>query len=329
MTGRMTGPEVVTLGEAFIGLIADGGRSLADATTFSRHVIGAEANVAVGLARLGRRVAFVGRVGADGFGTAIARRLGGEGVDIRHLTVDPEAPTGLMLRERRALGPSQALYHRRGSAGSRLGVDDVEAAASLLRDAQWLHVTGITPALGAGARAAHERALAIATEAGVPISFDVNLRRLLWSDLEAARALAPLVSRANVVLGSPDELAVVAGVDDDGTGTAAATVLHGQGIPTVIAKLGDRGAVLHDRTGAGLQVAALRVPHVVDPIGAGDAFCAGFLAARLEGLDDPVALRWAVACGAAAVTVDGDMDGMPDRPTLDRLLAGSPADIVR
>ena len=66
MTGRMTGPEVVTLGEAFIGLIADGGRSLADATTFSRHVIGAEANVAVGLARLGRRVAFVGRVGADG-----------------------------------------------------------------------------------------------------------------------------------------------------------------------------------------------------------------------------------------------------------------------
>ena len=87
--------------------------------------------------------------------------------------------------------------------------------------------------------------------------------------------------------------------------------------------------MLHERTGASVEVAALRVSHVVDPIGAGDAFCAGFLAARLEGLDDPASVRWAVACGAAAVSVEGDMDGMPDRATLDRLLAGGPADIVR
>ena len=328
MTDR-TGPEVVTLGEAFIGLVAEGGRPLADTTMFSRHVIGAEANVAVGVARLGRRVAFVGRVGADGFGTAIARRLRGEGVDVSHVTVDPDAPTGLMIRERRALGPSQALYHRRGSAGSRLTVEDVEAAAPAIRSARWLHVTGITPALGESARAAHERALAIAGEAGIPISFDVNLRRLLWTDAEAARVLAPLLPRAAVVLGSPDELAAVAGTDDDDTGTAAAAALHGRGVPAVIAKLGERGAMLHERTGASVQVAALRVPHVVDAIGAGDAFCAGFLAGRLEGLDDPASVRWAVACGAAAVSVEGDMDGMPDRATLDRLLAGGPGDIVR
>jgi 2-dehydro-3-deoxygluconokinase len=268
-------------------------------------------------------------VGADGFGTAITRRLRGEGVDVTHLTTDDQAPTGLMLRERRGLGASQALYHRRGSAGSRLTPDDVDAAASIIRAASWLHVTGITPALGPAARAAHARALAIATAAGVPVSFDINLRRLLWTDAEAAEALAPLVERATVVLGSPDELAVVAGVDDDGTGEAAATVLHERGVPTVVAKVGERGAILHGPSRAALHVAALRVPHVVDPIGAGDAFCAGFLAARLEGLDDPVALRWAVACGAAAVTVDGDMDGLPDRSTLDRLIAGSPGDIVR
>jgi 2-dehydro-3-deoxygluconokinase len=296
---------------------------------FSRHVIGAEANVAVGLARLGRRVAFVGRVGADGFGTAIARRLRGEGVDVSHITIDPDAPTGLMIRERRALGPSQALYHRRGSAGSRLTVDDIEAAAPAIRGARWLHVTGITPALGETARAAHERALAIAGEAGVWISFDVNLRRLLWSDAEAGRVLAPLLPRATVVLGSPDELAAVAATDDDGDSTAAAAALHQRGVPTVIAKLGERGAMLHDGPGPGLEVPAIRVPHIVDPIGAGDAFCAGFLAARLEGLDVPASVRWAVACGAAAVSVEGDMDGMPDRPTLDRLLAGGPGDIVR
>jgi len=324
-----TDPEVVTLGEAFIGLVAEGGRSLADSTMFSRHVIGAEANVAVGLARLGRRVAFVGRVGADGFGTAIARRLRGEGVDVSHITVDAHAPTGLMIRERRALGPSQALYHRRGSAGSRLTVADVEAAAPAIRNARWLHVTGITPALGETARAAHERALAIAGEAGVAVSFDVNLRRLLWSDAEAGRVLGPLLPRATAVLGSPDELAAVAGTHDDGDGTVAAAALHGRGVPTVVAKLGERGAMLHDGTGPGVDVPAIRVPHVVDPIGAGDAFCAGFLAARLEGLDARASVRWAVACGAAAVSVEGDMDGMPDRATLDRLLAGGSGDIVR
>jgi len=325
----VTGPEVVTLGEAFIGLVADGGRSVADATTFSRHVIGAESNVAVGLARLGHPVAFVGRVAGDGFGTAITRRLRGEGVDVSHVTVDPDAPTGLMLRERRALGVSRAVYHRRGSAGSRLSVADVEAAAPAIRSARWLHVSGVTPALGEPARSAHARALAIAADAGIPVSFDINLRRLLWDDDEAARVLAPMLVHATIVLGSPDELAVVAGVDDDGTGERAAAVLHDRGVPTVIAKLGDRGAALHDRAGTGLQVAAIPVPQVVDPVGAGDAFCAGFLAARLEGLDDRVALRWAVACGAAAVTVEGDLDGLPDRATLDRLLAGVTGDIVR
>jgi 2-dehydro-3-deoxygluconokinase len=323
------GAEVVTLGEAFIGLVAGGGRSLADAETFRRYVIGSEANTAVGLARLGRRVAFVGRVGADGLGTAILRRLRGEGVDVAHVTVDPEGATGLMLRERRELGASEAVYHRRGSAGSRLTAKDVEAAASAIRGATWLHVTGITPALSDTAREAHARAIAIASDAGVPISFGVNLRRLLWSDHEAAAVLGPLARRATLIVGSPDELATVAGTEADATGSLAAAALLAAGTTTVVATLGAGGTVLHDRTGAGLALDALSIPRVVDPVGAGDAFVAGFLAARLEGLDDPLALRWAVACGAAAVTVEGDMDGLPDRAGLERLVGGEARDILR
>ena len=93
---------------------------LAEAATFERHIAGAEANVAVGLARLGQSVAYIGRVGGDGFGVAIVRRLRGEGVDVGHLTVDTSATTGLMLRERRVLGAAQVVYARTGSAGSRL-----------------------------------------------------------------------------------------------------------------------------------------------------------------------------------------------------------------
>jgi 2-dehydro-3-deoxygluconokinase len=321
--------DVVTLGEAFIGLVAEGGASLADAGVFRRHVIGSEANTAVGLARLGRTVAFVGRVGADGFGTAIRRRLRGEGVDIAHLTNDPDGPTGLMLRERRELGASEAIYHRRGSAGSRVTTADVEAAADTIRAAAWLHLTGITPALSATARDAQARALDIAIEAGIPVSFGVNLRRLLWTDEAAAAVLGPIARRTALVIGSIDELATVAGTEPDALGEVAAGALLAAGVTTVVATLGARGAALHDRTGAGLHVDAMSVSRVVDPVGAGDAFVAGFLAARLEGLADPLALRWGVACGAAVVAVEGDMDGLPERPHLERLLSAEARDILR
>ena len=98
-------PEVIAIGEPLVALLAVGSAPLADVESFSRHVAGAEANVAVGLARLGRRALYVGRVGDDGFGRTIARRLRGEGVDASGIVVDPERRTGLLVRERRALGP--------------------------------------------------------------------------------------------------------------------------------------------------------------------------------------------------------------------------------
>ena len=124
-------PEVIAVGEPLIALLAVGSAPLADVESFSRHVAGAEANVAVGLARLGHRALFVGRVGADGFGRAILCRMRGEDVDVSGIVVDPERRTGLLVRERRALGASEVLYHRSGSAGSALGPSDIDAAGSI------------------------------------------------------------------------------------------------------------------------------------------------------------------------------------------------------
>ena len=120
--------DVVTLGECLASFVATTPGPLAEAIGFERHVAGAEANVAVGLARLGHTVTYIGRVGADGFGTAIVRRLRGEGVDVRYLATDDSAPTGVMFRERRSLGAIDVVYHRRGSAASKLGPDDVDRA---------------------------------------------------------------------------------------------------------------------------------------------------------------------------------------------------------
>lgn len=326
-------PEIVTLGECLVSFVATTPGSLAEARAFERHIAGAEANVAVGLARLGHSVAYIGRVGEDGFGTAIRRHLRGEGVDVRHLAMDPEATTGIMFRERRALGAVAVLYARAGSAGSRLEPADVERAAAdgIFDRARWLHLTGITPALSDGGRAAVVRALDLARAAHLTVSFDVNLRRRLWPDEVAAPVLRSLAAGADIVLGSPDELAAIAGRPDEGTTHAAdlARAVLDLGPSLVVVKLGSGGAVAVSRDGESVAAPAMAGATVVDPVGAGDAFCAGFIAARLEGADLAHALRAANACGASAVAASGDMAGLPERAELDRLLADGGPDTLR
>jgi 2-dehydro-3-deoxygluconokinase len=322
--------EVVTLGECLISLIATAPGPLAEASTFERHVAGAEANLAVGLARLGHAVAYIGRVGGDGFGTAITRRLRGEGVDVDHLAIDADATTGLMLRERRILGAAQVVYARTGSAGSRLSIEDVDRAAAdgVFRDVRWLHVTGITPALSTTAHEAARHAVELARTAGLTISFDVNLRRRLWSDTEAAPIVRAFAERADIVLGSPDELAVVTGASADDP-TALAHAVLDLGPAFVVVKLGADGAIGLERGGTPLTSPAIPVSSVIDPVGAGDGFCAGFIAARLDGADLETALRTGNACGAAAVAALGDLTGLPDRAELARLLAAAGPDTIR
>ena len=318
--------DVVTLGECLAAFVATNPGPFAEATLFEWHVAGAEANVAVGLARLGRSVAYIGRVGDDGFGTAITRALRGEGVDLAHLAVDRNARTGVMFRERRVLGAMDVVYHRSGSAGSRLSIEDVDRAneAGVIRGARWVHLTGITPALSPSARAAVDRARELARDAGATVSLDLNLRRRLWSEEEAARVLRELASEVDVVLGSVDELALVAGTDQDRDPEEIVAVVSELGPSTVVAKLGATGAIGLEEGGRPVHAPAFDVPVVVDPVGAGDAFCAGFIAARLEGTDLATALRMGNACGALAAAASGDQAGLPDRAELGRFLAGGP-----
>jgi 2-dehydro-3-deoxygluconokinase len=325
--------EVLTLGECFIAFVALQRGPMAEAVTWSRTVAGAEGNVAVGLARLGVDVGFIGRVGDDGLGTAVRRRLRGEGVDVGHLHVDGEAPTGVMFRELRDLGPAEVVYWRRGSAGSRLSADDVREADALFGDCRWLHVTGITPALSVSAAEAVDAAIDRARTAGATISLDVNVRRRLWSEAEAGSVLGALAARCDVILGSVEEVALVGGEVDsldagyDADPIAAADALLALGPRCVVVKLGADGALARIRGGEGdletVLAPALGAVSVVDPVGAGDAFTAGFIAASLEGATPDEALRVANACGASAVATFGDLAGLPTRRELERLLAGS------
>jgi 2-dehydro-3-deoxygluconokinase len=308
-----TVPELVTLGEAMVLLLSDSERPLRRARSFERSVAGAESNVAIGVARLGHTARFLGRVGADAFGDVVRDTLRAEGVDAQ-LQVDDDAPTGLLVRDRHPQRPVEVVYHRRGSAGSRLDVDDVRGQVA---GARILHLTGITPLLSDTAAQAIDTAIDEARAHGVQVVFDPNVRLRLASASQAADTLGPIARRADVVLAGVDEARLLSGRADEHD--AAAWLLAGDA-DLVVIKDGGRGAWATDGT-ATWQQAAHAVP-VVDPVGAGDAFAAGLIAAMLRGLDTSAGLAMGAAVAAAVVQVAGDLDGLPTDAELQGALAG-------
>ncbi|MFI1151180.1 sugar kinase [Streptomyces sp. NPDC020817] len=310
---------LVTLGETMAVLAADRPGPLASGTPLRLGFAGAEATVAIGVSRLGHVASWIGRVGADSAGTMILDGLRGEAVDVTRARVDDAAPTGLMLRERRTPDHTRVTYYRRGLAGARLDPEDIDP--ELVARARILHVTGITPALGDRPLAAVRRAVDLARAAGVTVSLDLNYRARLWNREEAAAELTHLVTRADVVFAGPDEASLIVAEADPAT---MARTLLDLGPREAVLKLGARGAVAVTHDGEAVQDI---VPvTLVDPIGAGDAFVAGYLAGLLDGTDLPGRLLLAATCGAFAVAAPGDWEGLPRRAELD-LLQG--ADVTR
>ncbi|MEU4242319.1 sugar kinase [Actinoplanes sp. NPDC026619] len=305
----MTG-GLFTFGETMGLVAADGIGPLAYARGFSFGIGGAESNVAVGVARLGGSATWLGRVGPDATGALIKARL--EAAGVRALVVPDETFTGLMVRYRRSGEFAHVDYHRAGSAGSRLSPADIPTAE--VREAGVLHVTGITPALSETCRSAVFQAVETARAAGVPVSIDINYRSKLWSRYDAAPVFRDLVGMADIVFASPDEAALFVDADDLLGGLAKL------GPAEVILKDGGNGCTAQIG-GERLSAPALPVT-VVDPVGAGDAFVAGYLADRLAGAAPVQRLTTAIAAGAFAVTVSGDCEGAPDRSELAALTGG-------
>jgi len=312
VTGDTRTPEVVCIGEPLVALVGRELGPLQTTDTFSAHVTGAELNVAVGLARQGVSVAFVGRRGCDAFGERVARTLRAEGVGTTHLRADPDAPTGMLVRNLRPFGSAEVMYARARAAGSRLDEEDVRAAASEIAAARFIHVTGITPALSEASAQAVQAAVKIAREAGTAVSVDINLRARLC-DLETQRqALHPVLAAADLVFCGEDEGVLLTGAED---AFAVASELQASGAKQIVIKRGAEGATVF---GAGDQRIAHPARDVVpvDLVGAGDAFAAGYLAALLRDLDVETALRAAVTTAACVITARGDIDGLPDQREL-------------
>ncbi|QUF03607.1 sugar kinase [Actinosynnema pretiosum subsp. pretiosum] len=306
----MTSPGVVTIGETMALVTLPSSGRVTAAAPVVLGVGGAESNVAIGLARLGVPATWVSRVGDDALGALVVRELRGEGVTVL-APRDPDAPTGMMLKEHRNGRPTRVRYYRGGSAASLLGPADVDRAT--VAGAAVLHLTGITPALGDGPRAAVRHAVDLARSEGVTVTFDVNHRKTLWSDEEARPVLAELVSKADVVFAGAEEAELVLGTPGAAEEELVAG-LAGLGAGTAVLKIGERGALAH-RDGVRTHVPTTPAA-VVDPVGAGDAFVAGFLAELVAGRPLETCLRTGNACGGLVVGVPGDWEGLPTRAEL-------------
>lgn len=297
----MTAPDVIALGETMAAFAPENGGDLSSAEVFTCSSAGAESNTCIGLARLGLHVAWVSRLGTDPLGDRVLAEIECAGVDVRWVVRDPARPTGVMVKD---TGNGSVHYYRRGSAASALDPSDLLGVP--VADARCVVVTGITALIGASPGAT---AHALLEEARGLRVVDPNFRSNLWGSDKAVELVRPLVALADLLLGGRGELQRLVGrADLDGENLARRCRLLGPA--EVVVKRGRDGAGGLDAAGDWHEHAPAATPDV-DPVGAGDAFNAGYLAVRLADGAVPEALEWGAGCGAAVAGQLGDTAGFP------------------
>ncbi|MFB7606702.1 sugar kinase [Streptomyces gardneri] len=354
-------PDFVCLGESMVTFLPSRPGRLADVPSFARAIGGAESNVACALAAAGHRVRWVGRVGRDGFGHHLVETIGAHGVDVTAVGRDPHRPTGIYFRtaDDRAADAHEVVYYRAGSAASAMSPATVPYDS--VADGRVLHLTGITAALSADCLAlmreltaprpgrplvsfdvnhrpalwrdgtAPEVLLELARRADL-VFVGADEAEELWGPREPDEIRRVLAEPAVVVVKRGGEGAVAfercaasfptpplpepglrpgprssnAGRAEDAAATAPCS-----------------GPVPAPETRTPDTVTAVPAPlvDVLAPVGAGDAFAAGFLSATLRGLDMTARLRHGHLMAAAALTVPGDVAVPPRRAHADRLAA--------
>ncbi|KAA5832886.1 sugar kinase [Saccharopolyspora hirsuta] len=280
---------------------------LEQAPVFTLSAGGAESNVAIHLAALGHRVGWASRVGDDPLGRRLVATIAAAGVDTGLVEVRSDAPTGVYFKDPTPQG-TRVHYYRAGSAASTMDEDFLPD--DVLDAPQVLHLSGITPALSAGCDRLVRHLLTRPRRAR--ITFDVNYRPALWPVAQAAPELRELAQLADTVFVGLDE----------------ATALWGVETPEDVRKLLDRPSVVVVKDGAdaahALGAEAVTVPapevEVVEPVGAGDAFAAGFISGVLRGADAVRCLRLGHLLAAHSLLSTEDHTASPDRADLARWL---------
>nr|WP_277611143.1 sugar kinase [Streptomyces scabichelini] len=315
--------DVVCVGETMAVFSPPDARPLAEQPTLRLTVGGAESNVACGVAGLGHRAAWLSRVGDDPFGQRILSELASRNVDVSGVEIDPARPTGVYFKDP---GPdsTRTHYYRGGSAATLMSPDLVRSP--VLSRARIVHLSGVAAALSEScARLLEALLIHRATGPGITgvggsgrgpvISFDVNHRPALWRNgtADAADSLLKLARAADIVFVGRDEAETLWGT---ARADAVADLLGPA--PLVVVKDAEHGATSYSG-GTRTYVPALPT-RVVEPVGAGDAFAAGYLTGVLEDHDERARLRLGHLAARAALSTRDDVPDMPARAEIDPCL---------
>lgn len=302
--------EFLTIGEPLVVFAAnDVDVPLAQVSSFSRFLAGAELNVAVGVSRLGHSSAYISEVGQDFLGEFIRTEVATQNISNQYLWLSDTYQTGFYFKEAVSQGDPQIQYYRKGSAASHL---TKEKLAQLdLSDTKLVHCSGIFPALSPETLTTMNAFMDQLQVEGITTTFDPNLRPSLWnSQAEMVTTLNELAKKAKIILPGISEGEILMGSRDP---EDIADFYLGQSDYTeaVIVKLGADGAYVKQRGAVGYVIPGFKVAHVVDTVGAGDGFAVGVITALLEGKDLAEGARRGCAVGALAIQSASDNGGYP------------------
>ena len=325
--------DLICLGRLAVDLYAQQpGARLEDASSFAKYLGGSSANVAFGTARLGLRTAMLSRVGDDHMGRFLCEALQREGCDTSQVRIDPERLTALVLLGIKDRESFPLIFYRENCADMALCEDDVDEG--FIASSRALAITGThfsTP----GVHAASMKALNIARRHGVRTVLDIDYRPVLWgltgradgqtrfiADAGVTAHLQAILPRFDLVVGTEEEFQIAGGATDV---IAALRAVRAVTAATLVVKRGAFGcSVVEGDIPADLDQAptygGTRV-EVLNVLGAGDAFLAGFLYGWLRGVGIERSCAYANACGALVVSRHGCAPAMPSRAELDYFLA--------
>lgn len=306
--------DVLTFGETMVSFTAVNNRSIVQHNEAIASIAGAESNVSIALARLGHKVKWFSRLGDDPFGHKILYELNAHCIDTGDVIIDEHYPTGLMFKQKKELLDTEVIYYRSNSAAKQMSREDLNEQS--IKDAKILHITGITPSLSESCKELVMYAIKLAKKTDTIISFDPNIRLKLW-DIETARqTLIPIAKECDIFLPGKSEMELLSGADS--LEDIKAKLIEWD-VPLTVLKDGANGAWIIENERSTF-IPALKVSHVVDEIGAGDAFTAGFLHGYLQQEDHDVSVKMAHACAAFVISTEGDTVGLPTKNELMRFL---------
>jgi len=266
------------------------------------------------IARLGIQARFVGTVGRDDFGQLIVNRLKDDGVDTSHIKVLGKYTTGVAFVTYFRDGSRKFIYHLSRSATGQIYPEDIDP--DYLSGLSYLHIVGSTISMNEHCKDACQRAVDLANNSGVKVSFDPNLRPELLSIEEIRKICEPILSNSDVIFPTADEAMILTSKKSL---KEACMELLKRGPKIVVLKEGKNGSSVFTFEEE-FRIPAFEVEEV-DPTGAGDCYCAGFIAGMLKGMNLREAARFANAVGALAVTKKGPMEGAPAMNQVNELIS--------